>query len=55
MDHRKTNADTKEEVSGTEKGSTDSSISKLASSHYNNFTVLKNQTKKMYFYIYLRY
>lgn len=27
----------------------------LASSHYNDFTALKNETKKMYFYIYLRY
>lgn len=36
------------------RNSTDSSISKLESNHCNIFTILKNQTKKRHFYIYLR-
>lgn len=36
------------------RGSTDSSTSKLESNHCNTFTILKNQTKKRHFYIYLR-
>jgi len=34
------------------KSSTDSSISKLASSHENNFTVLKNQTKNVFLHLF---